>query len=200
MTGVKPNNPLFGPYQVFLMLEVRAYMEQVGRTNPSTAELIVAFDDKNLNKVVGFLLYQLVGGAPGEASINYTAVEKSSRGRGVMSAMLKEMLGHHPAASLSCQPALIPLYERLGFKVDGHRETHVTMSIGNCSGGAVASFAGDVSTHPMITMARQEALKLFGPERIRNELAIHQFTIELGTRRAEGIAVVRMTHYAKTKD
>ena len=152
MTGVKPSNPLFGPYQVFLLLEVAAYMQQVGIARPSPAELIVAFDDKSPNKVLGFLLYQLVGGIQGEAAVNYTAVDQGSRGNGIMGAMFQEMLRHHPVASLSCQPALVPLYEKLGFEADGHRETHVTMSIGDCSGGAVATFAGDVSVQPMLSL------------------------------------------------
>lgn len=195
MTGVLPSNPLFGPYQVFLMLEVGAYMQQVGIASPSPAELIVAFDDKIPHKVIGFLLYQLVNGVPGESAVNYTAVAQGSRGQGIMSAMFREMLRQHSVASLSCQQALVPVYEKLGFRVNGHRETHLTMSVGDPSGGSVATFSGDVSSHPLIDMARQETLKLFGPDRIKHELSVQEVTVAFGTETAKEFAAHRIAAY-----
>ena len=200
MTGVKPANPLYGPYQVYLMLEAGAYLQQVGSANPSPAELIIAFDDQKPNQILGFLLYQLVGGVYGESSVNYTAVREGSRRLGIMRMMFSEMLRHHPASSLSCQEELVPVYERLGFKVDGHRESHITMSIGHPSGGAVASFTGDISSHPLIVMAREEALKIFGPERMRRELANQQITIEFGIESAKKVSADRIAFYASREN
>lgn len=193
MTGVKPANPLYGPYQVYLMLEAGVFLEQVGSQNPSQAELIIAFDDHRPNQILGFLLYQLADGA---SSVNYTVVREESRGLGIMRMMFSEMLKHHPASRLSCQEGLVLAYERLGFKVDGYQESRITMSIGQPCEGAVVSLTGDVTSHPLICMAREEAFKIFGLERMQRELANQKIAIEFGTERAKNFASDRISFYA----
>lgn len=126
MTRPPEKHPFFGAYKIALVHEVRAYLS---RPNPSFIEVIVATTDSG--SIVGFLLYGLSDSAVVESAVYYTAVDKDFRGQGIMSLMVRDLLSTYPISSLSCDVALVPVYERFGYKPVSVRDTHIVMTVGN---------------------------------------------------------------------
>ena len=99
------------------------------------AEVIVAVDDSVApEKLVGFITYKPRSPALTSASIAYAVVDAAYRGRGLLKAMLNELLSHYPNLGLDCPVALVPLYEKLGFRVIGAQGGHVAMNLGEING------------------------------------------------------------------
>lgn len=126
MTRPPAKHPFFEAYKIALVHEVRAYLS---RPSPSFIEVIVA--TASSGDVIGFLLYGLSDSSVVESAIYYTAVDTRFRGQGVMSLMVRDLLRTYPISSLSCDVALVPIYERFGYKPVSVRDTHIVMTIGD---------------------------------------------------------------------
>ena len=128
MVGIVPSNPLYNVYQYTVGYEVHLYLEALGGSKGIAVELIVATDDENPEKVIGFLLYLPVKDDPEACGVAYMAVDSGHRRRGVARTMLQDMISRYPHAELTCTVAKVPWFESMGFQVLGVRGTQVLMN------------------------------------------------------------------------
>ncbi|MDF9881564.1 ribosomal protein S18 acetylase RimI-like enzyme [Pseudomonas silensiensis] len=128
MVGIAPSNPLYNVYQYAVGYEVHLYLEALGGSKGIAVELIVATDDEDPEKVIGFLLYLPVKDDPEACGVAYMAVDSGHRRRGVARAMLQDMISRYPHAELTCTVVKVPWFESMGFQVLGVRGTQVLMN------------------------------------------------------------------------
>lgn len=128
MVAIPPSNLLYNVYQYAIGYEVHLYLEAVGGAKGIAVELIVAMDEQDPTKVIGFLLYLPVKDDPEACGVAYMAVHASHRRQGVARAMMDEMLGRYPHCELTCAVEKVPAFEAMGFQVRGVRGTQVLMN------------------------------------------------------------------------
>lgn len=128
MVAIPPSNLLYNVYQYAIGYEVHLYLEAVGGSKGIAVELIVAMDEQDPGKVLGFLLYLPVKDDPEACGVAYMAVQASHRRQGVARAMMQDMLARYPHAELTCAVEKVPAFESLGFQVRGVRGTQVLMN------------------------------------------------------------------------
>ena len=128
MVGIAPSNPLYNVYQYTVGFEVHLYLEALNGEKGITVELIVATDEDDPAKVIGFLLYLPMKDDPQACGVAYMAVDASHRRQGVARAMLQEMTHRYPHAELTCAVVKVPWFESMGFQVVGTRATQVLMN------------------------------------------------------------------------
>lgn len=156
MTHPPTSHPKFESYRAALILEVAAYLAM---SSPHRMELVTVLSESLL---VGFTLYGLpISGSSSECGIYYTAVEKSFRGKGVMSLMMKDITARYPAVSLSCDIALVPRYERYGFKCESLRHHQIVMFLGNPTEDIPVLSVPELMNHPSVISERQKAEEQF---------------------------------------
>ncbi|MBT2372158.1 GNAT family N-acetyltransferase [Pseudomonas fluorescens] len=128
MVAIPPSNLLYNVYQYAIGYEVHLYLEAVGGSKGIAVELIVAMDEQDPARVLGFLLYLPVKDDPEACGVAYLAVQASHRRQGVARAMMQDMLARYPHAELTCAVEKVPAFESLGFQVRGARGTQVLMN------------------------------------------------------------------------
>jgi len=128
MVGIAPSNPLYNVYQYTVGFEVHLYLEALNGAKGIAVELIVATDDEDPLKVIGFLLYLPIKDDPQACGVAYMAVDTGHRRKGVARAMLQDMINRYPHAELTCSIAKVPWFESMGFQVLGVRSTQVLMN------------------------------------------------------------------------
>ena len=128
MVAIPPSNLLYNIYQYAIGYEVHLYLEALGGGKGIAVELIVAMDEQDPAKVIGFLLYLPVKDDPEACGVAYMAVQSGHRRQGVARRMLREMVGRYPHAELTCAVAKVPWFESMGFQVLGARGTQVLMN------------------------------------------------------------------------
>ncbi|MGW8461498.1 GNAT family N-acetyltransferase [Pseudomonas sp. CLCA07] len=128
MVGIAPSNPLYNVYQYTVGFEVHLYLEALNGDKGIAVELIVATDDEDPSKVIGFLLYLPIKDDPQACGVAYMAVDAGHRRKGVARAMLQDMINRYPHAELTCAVAKVPWFESMGFQVLGVRGTQVLMN------------------------------------------------------------------------
>ena len=128
MVGIVPSNPLYNVYQYTVGFEVHLYLEALNGDKGIAVELIVATDDEDPLKVIGFLLYLPIKDDPQACGVAYMAVDTGHRRKGVARAMLQDMINRYPHAELTCSIAKVPWFESMGFQVLGVRSTQVLMN------------------------------------------------------------------------
>ncbi|WP_137886568.1 GNAT family N-acetyltransferase [Pseudomonas sp. 2FE] len=128
MVGIAPSNLLYNVYQYAIGYEVHLYLEAIGGSKGIPVELIMATDDEDPSKVIGFLLYLPVKDDSEACGVAYMAVHASHRRRGVARAMVQEMVGRYPHAELTCAVGKVPYFESMGFQVVGVRSPQVLMN------------------------------------------------------------------------
>lgn len=126
--ALPPSNLLYNIYQYAIGYEVHLYLEALGGAKGIAVELIVATDEQDPAKVVGFLLYLPVKDDPEACGVAYMAVHASHRRQGVARAMMDEMLSRYPHGELTCTVEKVPAFESMGFQVRGVRGTQVLMN------------------------------------------------------------------------
>ncbi len=126
--ALPPSNLLYNIYQYAIGYEVHLYLEALGGAKGIAVELIVATDEQDPAKVVGFLLYLRVKDDPEACGVAYMAVHASHRRQGVARAMMDEMLSRYPHGELTCTVEKVPAFESMGFQVRGVRGTQVLMN------------------------------------------------------------------------
>lgn len=131
MVAIPPSNLLYNVYQYAIGFEVHLYLEALNGTKGIAVELLVATDDDDPEKVVGFLLYLPMQDDPDACGVAYVAVHAGHRRQGIARRMLREMVGRYPHAELSCAVAKVPYFEAMGFQVTGVRGTQVLMNTRN---------------------------------------------------------------------
>jgi ribosomal protein S18 acetylase RimI-like enzyme len=128
MVGIGPSNPLYNVYQYTVGFEVHLYLEALDGSKGIAVELIVATDEEDPEKVIGFLLYLPIKDDPQACGVAYMAVDAGHRRQGVARAMLQDMISRYPHAELTCAVAKVPWFEAMGFQVLGVRATQVLMN------------------------------------------------------------------------
>lgn len=126
--ALPPSNLLYNIYQYAIGYEVHLYLEALGGAKGIAVELIVATDEQDPAKVIGFLLYLPVKDGPEACGVAYMAVHASHRRQGVARAMMDEMLSRYPHGELTCTVEKVPAFESMGFQVRGVRGTQVLMN------------------------------------------------------------------------
>ncbi|NMY97598.1 GNAT family N-acetyltransferase [Pseudomonas proteolytica] len=126
--ALPPSNLLYNIYQYAIGYEVHLYLEALGGAKGIAVELIVATDEQDPAKVVGFLLYLPVKDDPEACGVAYMAVHASHRRQGVARAMMDETLSRYPHGELTCTVEKVPAFESMGFQVRGVRGTQVLMN------------------------------------------------------------------------
>jgi len=159
-----PDHPLYVISQIYLGFELHAYLSAIGHPGGGNGELLVAFDDEHPGTAIGFLLYMPITDSVNSCGVNYGAVREASRGRGIFTALVRKMLSRYPLASLSCFVESVPLYERLGFRVEVARSTQVQMTTDPNPGDQTMTVI-DLSRlqgHPVVIQAHEDALAKHG--------------------------------------
>lgn len=123
-----PSNPLYPLYQYVIGFEVHLYLQAMGGEEGSGARLILALDDEDPARVLGFALYLPSADDPDACTLAYLAVLASHRRRGIARALLQRMLLLHPHAALACVAGRVPTFEALGFRVLAARRSQVLMN------------------------------------------------------------------------
>ncbi|VVO37902.1 GNAT family N-acetyltransferase [Pseudomonas proteolytica] len=126
--ALPPSNLLYNIYQYAIGYEVHLYLEALAGAKGIAVELIVATDEQDPAKVIGFLLYLPVKDDPEACGVAYMAVHASHRRQGVARAMMDEMLSRYPHGELTCTVEKVPAFESMGFQVRGVRGTQVLMN------------------------------------------------------------------------
>lgn len=128
MLAVPPSNLLFEVYRWALRVEIALYLQRVGREPSAPMEVLVSLSDDVPGEVTGFLLYAPVATHPEACGVNYMAVKRSHRRRGVGSELIKTLIARYPHAELTCSIKNVPFYESVGFQVLGSRSTQIVMN------------------------------------------------------------------------
>lgn len=173
MSHVQPSSPLHPIYTEILAVELRLHLERIGLALSSPCELIVAQDNEQPGKIHGFLLYMPMTDSEGACAVGYTAVLPEHKGKGLGTAMLAMMRDLYPNAGLTCQPSLVPFYEKQGFRVTGHRFTQVEMTAGAGPVFGVMDVADSqyVSSCPSVVAVRQRVSGEIGPVLFKQALS-----------------------------
>ncbi|MEQ7921576.1 GNAT family N-acetyltransferase [Xanthomonas sp. WHRI 1810A] len=128
MVAIAPSNPLYPLYQYGVGYEIHLYLEAMNGAKGLLVELIVAFDEKDPEQVIGFVLYLPVTDDPQACAVAYMAVRATHRRKGVARQMLSEMTARYPHAELGCFVSKVPAFEAMGFQVLGVRGPQVLMN------------------------------------------------------------------------
>lgn len=128
MVAIAPSNPLYNLYQYGIGFEVHLYLDALDGSKGIPVELIIALDEEDASRVVGFILYLPIKDDSQACAVPYMAVHKEHRHRGVARAMLQTMRGRYPHAELACTVAKVPYFEALGFQVLSARGPQVVMN------------------------------------------------------------------------
>lgn len=167
MDACPSDHPLYPISQIYLQFEIHAYLSAIGQPGGGNGEVLVAFDDDEYpGLLIGFLLYMPLTGSQAHCGVNYGAVHDGFRGRGVYSALIHHMLQRFPSATLTCFVESVPLYERLGFKVELARSSQVQMysSPAPDDMGMPVMDMSRIKDHPALIQARKDAIATHGIE------------------------------------
>lgn len=152
MTHPPANHPKFEAYRTALLLEVKTYLEMEA---PHRIELVTVASD---GVMAGFTLCGLpLSGTSSECGIYYMAVAKALRGNGLMSLMIKDITDRYPSVALSCDVALVPRYERFGFRCESVRHSQIVMFLGNPVEDTPILSVPELMNHPSVVAQRQKA-------------------------------------------
>lgn len=84
-----------------------------------------------------------------------------------MSLMVRDIVARHPAVALSCDVALVPCYERYGFRCHALRQHQIIMYIGNPIEETPLIEFSSLLNHPLVMEERRKSEELFSFEEIR---------------------------------
>lgn len=158
MTHPPANHPKFEAYRAALVVEVLTYLAM---QSPHRIELVTVTSD---DQVVGFTLCGLpLNGSTSECGIYYTVVAKAHRGKKLMSLMINDITARYPAVALSCDVALVPRYERFGFRCHSLRHSQIVMFIGDPVEETPVLRFSDLMNHPAVIEEREKAESKFSP-------------------------------------
>jgi GNAT superfamily N-acetyltransferase len=188
---VSPGDVLYELFRDILYVEMEYHLGTIGHpmANGRHGELIVAKDSNQGGRVIGFLLYCPLRDVTGQCGVYYAAVLPGFRRRGAFKSMLLKMLSRYPVAALSCEIDLVPLYERFGFEVYGHRGGQIQMATGNCDTGAMLVLDPSILEHsPVIEQRRQSLIQRCGQDAFVNAVLTYEQETQRRAERAKGYA------------
>lgn len=113
--SLTPSNPLYQLYQYVVGYEVHLYLQRMDPQQPGQPYLLLALDDEDPSRVLGFALYLPYLDDPPACALLYLAVQADRRGQGIGRALVAEMVARHPHAQVACVASKAPFFEALGF-------------------------------------------------------------------------------------
>jgi GNAT superfamily N-acetyltransferase len=126
--SLAPSNPLYPLYQYGLGLEVHHYLQAIGGDTGLQVELLLALDEADPTKVLGFALYLPAQGAADACTLLYLVVVANHRGRGIGKALLKGVMARYPHTEAACALAVVDWFEMQGWHVSGARGPQVVVN------------------------------------------------------------------------
>lgn len=137
--ALTPSNPLYQLYQYVVGLEVHRYLDSMDGAQAGKPELIMALDDKDPARLLGFALFLPAIDVPDACTLLYMAVLAGHRSQGIGRAMIAQIVARYPHAEAACQAAKVPYFQALGFQPLSARGPQVVMNTrSQSSNGAVA--------------------------------------------------------------
>lgn len=192
--GTPPSNPLYPVHQAVLAFEIGTYLHAMGESPERPIGLYVATEEDDPNLVIGFLKYLPLKNMPDACGITYMAVRQEKRRKGVARALMAELLARHPHAELTCFVEKVPLYESLGFRVIGHRDTQVRMCTREKTAVGVMAVldTSQLYTTPAMQMVMRAQVQKMGMKAMRD--AERQFSrhVDQRTRKAKEFVESRL--------
>ncbi|APC19477.1 hypothetical protein BLL42_27470 (plasmid) [Pseudomonas frederiksbergensis] len=201
MDACPPDHLLYLISQIYLQFEIHAYLSAIGQPGGGNGEVLVAFDeDEHPGLLIGFLLYMPLTGSQEHCGVNYGAVHEGFRGRGVYSALIHHMLRRYPSATLTCFVESVPLYERMGFKVETARNSQVQMSSTPAPADMVMPVMdmSRLKDHPVVIQARKDAIATHGLEAVDRAYKESDERIKALCRKAETYVAKRLGSHTPT--
>lgn len=128
MIEITPSNLLYNIYQYTLGFEVHQYLEALDASKGIAVELIVATDDQDPEKVVGFALYLPVKDDPHACGIAYMAELAGHRHLAITHAIVREIVRRYPHTELTCSVRKVAEFEAMGLHVIGTRGPQILMN------------------------------------------------------------------------
>ncbi|MWV17950.1 GNAT family N-acetyltransferase [Pseudomonas sp. L-22-4S-12] len=169
--SLTPSNPLYQLYQYVIGYEVHLYLQAMGSSPDSSARLILALDDQDPSRVLGFALYLPSPDDAEACTLAYLAVQASQRRHGIARAMLQQMITRPPHAELACVASKMPIFEAMGFRVLAARGPQVLMN------------TRDHSSDGMVAV--QDLAPIFQSKEVRQ---IHAYLVQQHGKKAMGEA------------
>lgn len=123
-----PSNPLYPLYQYVIGYEVHLYLQAMNDEAEGPVQLLLALDDEDPARVLGFALYLPSPDDTAACTLPYLAVQAKYRGKGIGRALLQRVLMHRPHLELACVASKVPLFEALGLQVMAAQGSQVLMS------------------------------------------------------------------------
>ena len=125
--AIRKNGPICSLTKTILGMEVRAYLEEnLYQHNGVHTETILAKDSDG--SIVGFAI--TIYAASGHCGMSYSAVAQSHRRQGIFRMLIDDIKSRFTSIVLTCHLHTVPVYERLGFKIDGQKDAQIQMGWG----------------------------------------------------------------------
>ena len=126
--ALPPSNPLYSLYQYGIGYEVHLYLEALSGARGIPVELLVATDEQDPSRLLGFVLYLPVQDDPQACAVAYMAVLAKHRRQGIARALLGQVRERYPHVELACAVGKVAYFEAMGFQVLGARGPQVLMN------------------------------------------------------------------------
>lgn len=196
MLAVPASNPLYRIYEWALPCEVDLYIQRIGRQPDAPVELIVAFADENPVVVVGFLLYLPVKSHPDACGINYMAVKKAYRRRGIGREMMEAAIARYPHVELTCSIAKVPFYEKMGFQVLDSHHTQIVMNTRSASTLGMMAICNveAIYSSQQVQQIQSQLLQRWGMKEIQKAQKRLERDSELMAQKAQAFALKRLAN------
>ncbi len=126
--ALPPSNPLYSLYQYGIGYEVHLYLEALSGARGIPVELLVATDEQDPSRLLGFVLSLPVQDDPQACAVAYMAVLAKHRRQGIARALLGQVRERYPHVELACAVGKVAYFEAMGFQVLGARGPQVLMN------------------------------------------------------------------------
>ena len=172
MLGVPQSSTVYPLYQYTLSTEILMYVHRVGTyEQEAPVRLVVAFSDGTQKTVIGFVLYLPVITDRQACGLTYMTVASGHRRNGVARDMMDAVAKACPHIELTCFISKVPVYEGMGFRVIGYRDTQIIMNNRtDPSAGEMAALHLDpIYKSPEFTLVQDRLMQKHGIKAIKDD-------------------------------
>lgn len=190
-----PSNPLYQLYQYVIGFEVHLYLQAMDAAGETSARLILALDDEDPSRVLGFALYLPAKDDPEACTLVYLAVQASHRRHGIARALLQHMTTRHPHAELACATGKVPTFEAMGFQVLAARGPQVLMNTWNhgSDGMLAVQDLAPIFQSKEVRQIHAYLLKQHGTKAMSDAERKRDYLLDQMARQAEALVRERLT-------
>lgn len=139
----------------------------VGAVDENKKYLILASSPES-GEFLGFAICSPNLAQSGSISITMIAVKEAFRSQGVFRRIIEYIQSKYSHISLTCKPALVPLYQKFRFNISDAFQTHIRMECGTGRGpGKLLSVDDEyVMRHPSVINEYKKLMEKFGRIRV----------------------------------